>query len=180
MTRPDSVQALQILNNGGYLIPGEADSRAAHAAVMGAIGGISNARGLAQLYRPLALGGAYNGLLPALRDPLPMMGAVESAGYDEVTLTPTRFSLGFLKSIDNMHLAANDREGVLMSEEAFGHAGMGGSLGFADPKARMSFGYAMNRLGLGLGVNSRGQVLVDAVYRGMAYRPTGGGTWYAS
>ncbi|HEV7979907.1 hypothetical protein [Amycolatopsis sp.] len=83
-------------------------------------------------------------------------------------------------AVDNMHLAANDREGVLMSEEAFGHAGMGGSLGFADPNARMSFGYAMNRMGLGLGVNSRGQVLVDAVYRGMAYRPTGGGTWYAS
>jgi hypothetical protein len=38
----------------------------------------------------------------------------------------------------------------------------------------MSFGYAMNRMGLGVGVNSRGQALVDAVYRGMGYgRPAG-------
>jgi CubicO group peptidase (beta-lactamase class C family) len=66
-----------------------------------------------------------------------------------------------------------------MSEEAFGHSGMGGALGFADPRAKVSFGYAMNRQGVGIGVNERGQSLVDAVYRALGYRQiTDGGSWF--
>ena len=68
---------------------------------------------------------------------------------------------------------------VLLSEEAFGHVGMGGSVGFADPRARLSFGYSMNRQGGGLGANLRGQALTDAVYRALGYRqPPGGGIWF--
>jgi CubicO group peptidase (beta-lactamase class C family) len=37
-------------------------------------------------------------------------------------------------------------DSVILSEEAFGHLGNGGSLGFADPRARLSFGYTMNRM----------------------------------
>jgi CubicO group peptidase (beta-lactamase class C family) len=178
LTQPESVPGLLLLNNGGYMAPGESDSRAAHAAEMGAIGGISNARGLAGLYRPLALGGAYNGVRLVEESQIPQMSAVAVAGLDSVVLVPTRFALGFQKATDNTHLPANDREGLLISEDAFGHNGMGGSLGFADPGARISFGYAMNRQGPGLGVNERGQSLVDAVYRAIGYRQTGGGTWF--
>ena len=106
------------------------------------------------------------------------MSNVVVAGLDAVVGVPSRFGLGFQKATDNSHLAPNDREGLLVAEEAFGHNGMGGSLGFADPRERMSFGYAMNRQGAGLGVNERGQSLVDAVYRALGYRRTGGGTWY--
>jgi hypothetical protein len=53
-------------------------------------------------------------------------------------------------------------------------------VGFADPRARMSFGYTMNRQGSGLGVNPRGQSLIDAVYRALNYRRIGDdGSWYA-
>jgi hypothetical protein len=55
---------------------------------------------------------------------------------------------------------------------------MGGSLGFADPGARLSFGYAMTQMGPGLGVNARGQSLVDAVYRAVGYRAAPDGTWF--
>ncbi|WP_439660456.1 serine hydrolase domain-containing protein [Lentzea sp. HUAS TT2] len=179
LTQPESLPGLMLLNNGGYMAPGESDSRAAHAAEMGAIGGISNARGLAGMYRPLALGGAYNGVRLVQESQLPQMSNVAVAGLDAVVMVPSRFALGFQKATDNTHLAPNDREGLLMSEEAFGHNGMGGSLGFADPKARLSFGYTMNRQGPGLGVNERGQSLVDAVYRALGHRQTGGGTWFA-
>ena len=55
-----------------------------------------------------------------------------------------------------------------------------GSIGFADPRARMSFGYVMSRQGIGLGINERGQSLVDAAYRALGYRrPETGGIWYA-
>ena len=173
-TDPTSIQGLMLVNSGGYMTtPGESDSRAAHAAEMGAVGGITNARGLAGMYRPLALGGGE--LVSAAQ--LALMGAVSSASsVDAVVLVPSRFTLGFMKSTDNRHLPVADREGVLMSEDAFGHSGMGGSLGFADPRARMSFGYTMTRQGSGVGINARGQSLVDAVYGALGYESEGG-TW---
>jgi CubicO group peptidase (beta-lactamase class C family) len=177
LTDPTSVPALVLANSGGYmLVPGESDTRAAHAAEFGAVGGITNARGLAGMYRPLALGGA------PLVDPaqVALMAAVSAAtSVDAVLLVPTRWALGFVKTIDNRYLPVADREGVLMSEEAFGHPGMGGSHGFADPRARLSFGYTMSRQGTGTGVNERGQSLIDAVYRALGYRRIGdGGPWY--
>ena len=61
----------------------------------------------------------------------------------------------------------------------FGHVGMGGSLGFADPSARMSFGYTMNRQGLSVGLDERGQSLVDATYEALGYtRSARAGNWY--
>jgi len=37
---------------------------------------------------------------------------------------------------------------------AFGHPGMGGSLGFADPSKRLAVGYVMNRMIFGLDLRS--------------------------
>jgi CubicO group peptidase (beta-lactamase class C family) len=181
MTEPTSMQGLMLANSGGYMtMPGESDSRAAHAAVMGAVGGITNARGLAGMYRPLALGGAVDGVRLVSPERVARMGAIVSAtGFDAVCMVPSRFALGFMKCVDNRYLPPGDREGLLLPEEAFGHNGMGGSLGFADPRARISFGYAMNRQGIGLGVNERGQSLVDAAYRALGYRRVDdGGPWY--
>src|SRR6266545_3503980 len=108
-------------------------------------------------------------------------GAVSAAvAKDAVMLVPTRWATGFLKGSDNHHLAPGHNDSVILSEEAFGHLGNGGSLGFADPKARLSFGYVMNRLGGGIGLERRGQALVDAVYRALGYRrAASGGMWYA-
>ncbi|NUT53294.1 MAG: beta-lactamase family protein [Saccharothrix sp.] len=175
MSRPESMQALLVGNSGGYVAA--SDTRAAHAAQYGAVGGMSNARGLAGLYRPLALGGEYHGVRLVAEEQVPVMSAVVSAGFDEMLLAPTRFSLGFAKAAANRHLPPVER-GALMSEDAFGHSGMGGSLGFADPGARMSFGYAMTRMGPGIGVNERGQSLVDAVYRSLGHRRAPDGTWF--
>ncbi|HEY1920938.1 MAG TPA: hypothetical protein VGH27_35660 [Streptosporangiaceae bacterium] len=49
--------------------------------------------------------------------------------------------------------------------------------GFADPRARMSFGYAMNRHGAGAGLNERGQSLIDAAYRSLGYATDAFGSW---
>jgi len=181
LTEPASLPALVLGNNGGYMLkPGESDSRAAHAAEIGAVGGITNARGLAGMYRPLALGGSADGVRLVDESQLVAMGGVSSAtAVDAVVLVPTRWSAGFMKANDNRYLPEADREGVLLSEEAFGHAGMGGSLGFADPRARLSFGYVMTKQGSGLGVNERGQALVDATYEALGYRRAHGGIWYA-
>jgi CubicO group peptidase (beta-lactamase class C family) len=47
---------------------------------------------------------------------------------------------------------------------AFGHAGAGGSLGFADPEAGVGFGYVMNQMQLGLEEDLRAPALVRALY----------------
>jgi CubicO group peptidase (beta-lactamase class C family) len=175
---PASIPALVMLNNGGYLVPGEADTRAAHAAELPSVGGITNARGLAGMYRPLALGGACDGVRLVPEESLLRMAAVSSStGVDAVLQVPSRWSLGFVKGSDNRALRPADRSSVLISEDAFGHVGMGGSLGFAAPAARMSFGYSMNKQGPDVALGERGQALVDAVYRSLGYRAAPGG-WF--
>ncbi len=171
---PSSLPSLMFLNTGGYMTEPDYDSPVAHAAEIGGSGGITNARGLACLYAPLATGG--KGL--ATRDAIARMAAVSSAtGRDAVLLMPTRFSLGFMKSMDNRRLARGQDNSVILSEEAFGHAGFGGSIGFADPKAEMSFGFTMNKMGSGAGLTERGQCLVDAAYRCLGYRSSASDAW---
>jgi CubicO group peptidase (beta-lactamase class C family) len=162
---------LMLTNTGGYMDPGECDTRAAHAAQLPSTGAITNARGLAGLYRPLANAGAPLVSEAAVR----RMAAVESAGADSTILLPTRWSSGYAKTVDNRRIAPD--QSVLYAEEAFGHPGIGGSVGFADPRARMSFGYAMNRHGGGAGLNERGQSLIDAAYRALGYHTDATGTW---
>ncbi|HKA11254.1 MAG TPA: serine hydrolase domain-containing protein [Candidatus Dormibacteraeota bacterium] len=171
---PTSVTFLMLANNGGYMMPGECDTRAAHAAEIPSAGGISNARGLAGLYAPIANGGG-----PLLDEgSVRRMGAVSSAsGVDATLFLPTRFSLGFVKAIDNRRHPAGGNNSLILSEEAFGHSGLGGSIGFADPRARMSFGYAMNKHGAGMGLNDRGQSLIDAAYRSLGFTSDAFGTW---
>ncbi len=162
-TDPESLQARVVRNPG--LRPGDQDSRAAHAAILPSSGGITNARGLAGLYAPLACGG--QGFVDA--DTLQEMSRVQSASaIDAVLLVGMRFGLGFMKSADNRRGVKGATDSVIIPESAFGHAGMGGSLGFADPAARLSFGYTMNKQGRGVLLNERGQCLVDAVYRGLS------------
>lgn len=178
-TNKESIPALFYFNNGNWR-SGGANSRAGHAAEIGAANGITNARGLAGLYAPLANGGGK------LVDPrtLARMGEVSMATHDDATLRiPTRFALGFMKSMDNRRrsmaatLWGEDCDSVILGSAAFGHVGAGGSLGFADPVAGLSFGYTMNRMGPGLLMNERGQALVDAAYLSLGYRNKDGGVW---
>ena len=178
-TDKESVAALFYFNNGAWR-SGGANTRAGHAAEIGAANGITNARGLAGMYGPLANGGGD--LVDATT--LARMGEVSMATHDDATLRiPTRFALGFMKSMDNRRrsLAAKlwgeDCDSVILGSAAFGHVGAGGSLGFADPVAGLSFGYTMNRMGPGLLMNERGQSLVDAAYLSLGYRNKDGGVW---
>ena len=160
-------------NTGRHPGARDHDTRLAHAAVLPSQGGITNARGLAGLYAALANGGAP--LLSA--DGVARMGAVAAAtGYDAVLCAPTRFALGFVKTIDNRG-TGNFNASVILAETAFGHTGFGGSIGFADPAASLSFGYAMTKHGGGLGLNERGQGLIDAAYRAIGKTSDRGGSW---
>jgi len=180
MTDPTSVGARVLMNSGLVFAPGWIDTRAAHAAELPAFGGIGNARALAGMYRALAVGGSVDGVHLVDDGALAAMGAVASAtSVDATMLVPTRWSLGFVKSVDNSARGPGDRDGVILAEDAFGHVGMGGSIGFADPVARVSFGYTMNRQGMSTGLDTRAQSLIDATYTALGYRRSPrGGSWY--
>jgi CubicO group peptidase (beta-lactamase class C family) len=81
--------------------------------------------------------------------------APHSSGLDLVLGRPSRFGLGFQLTQPERPLGPNPR--------AFGHFGAGGSLGFADPDAELTFAYVMNRSGPRW-QNPRNRALVDAVY----------------
>ncbi len=176
LNRPDSIPALFLMNSGGF-IQGGAHSRAARAAEIGAANGMTNARGLAGMYAPLAVGGEASGVRLVDRAALAAMGEVSMATHLDATLMiPTRFAPGFMKSMDNRRRAGPNQSAILGSA-AFGHVGAGGSIGFADPEAGFSFGYTMNRMGDGLLLNACGQSLVDAAYRSFGYADDAGGVW---
>ncbi len=156
----------------------DANDPACHQAEIGSANGVTNARGLAGMYAPLANGGALGGTHLVGADTLARMGRVSMASHDDATLLiPTRFALGYMKSTDNRRVPNTVNASLLAGESAFGHVGAGGSLGLADPECAMSFGYAMNRMGTGLLMNERGQSLLDAAYRALGYRSDASGAW---
>jgi CubicO group peptidase (beta-lactamase class C family) len=167
---PDSLQRLAWLNTGGF-DPAEPEVLRAE---IGGGGGLASARGLARTYAPLAAGGG--GLVSP--EAISRMSEVSVAtGCDATLLLPTRFGLGFMKSMDNRRRPAGERDSVVLSSTAFGHVGAGGSIGFADPACGLAFGYAMNAMGNGILLDDRGQSLVDAAYRALGYRDVSGGVW---
>jgi len=167
---PNSISHLFTFNSG----KADFNTREVHAAEIGSANGIGNGRALALLYAPFANGGGTF----VSRDAVTRMGRVSSATQDDATLmASTRFGLGFMKSMDNRRISGAEGMSCILSEAAFGHVGMGGSIGFADPEAHMSFGYNMNQLGAGVLLNERGQSLVDAAYRALGYRSHAGGAW---
>ena len=176
LTDPTSIPALAFFNTGGYTAPGESDSRAAHAAEIGASGGISNARSVARMYAALAGGTRGRQLVSA--DTVARMARVASATSQDATgFIPSRFTLGYIKSIDNRGQPPGMQDTAILAEEAFGHSGFGGCIGFADPLAGVGFGYTMNRMGPGTLLNPRGQSLVDAAYRSLGYTSDASGSW---
>jgi CubicO group peptidase (beta-lactamase class C family) len=171
MTEPESVQALSYLNTGGW-IP---DDPEAYRAEIGGAGGISNARGQVAMYEPLAKNDG------SLVSPgrLKSMSMVSTATQKDFTLLqPTRFGPGFMKSVDNRHLRnAANRHSVILGDQAFGHVGAGGSIGFADPECGLAFSYTMTQMGNGILLNERGQSLVDAAYLALGYKNNKSGVW---
>ena len=167
MREPGSLSQLFVTNTGRA----DFNTPAMHAAELGSANGITNARGLAGMYAPLATGGG--GLLQP--DTVARMGRASAATHmDAMLLQPMRFGLGYMISTDNRAVGGDS---LLLGEHAFGHVGMGGSIGFADPALGLSFGYTMNRMGAGILLNERGQSLVDAAYRAAGLSGNASGAW---
>jgi CubicO group peptidase (beta-lactamase class C family) len=93
---------------------------------------------LARVYLPFASGGEHAGRRYVRGVTLePVYKRQGWSWHDRVLQKPLGWSHGFLK--EERHLFSPN-------PESFGHAGMGGALGWADPVEQMTFGYVMNRM----------------------------------
>ena len=155
-----SIPALAFFNTGKF----RADDPASYRAEFGAGGGITNGRALARLFAPLAVGGSLGGTRFFSESAIHQMSKTWVAGADQTLCMPSHFGLGLMKSMDNTYRPSGAFESCVIGQHAFGHAGAGGSMGFADPAFGFSFGYTMNQMGPGILLNERGQALVDAIY----------------
>ncbi|HEU5196697.1 MAG TPA: serine hydrolase domain-containing protein [Methylomirabilota bacterium] len=158
---PATLSGLDLMRFNAYRNPpeisgiGVVNTHAWRAAEVPSTNGHGNARGVARLYSGLAGAGTLDGvhiLDPAL---IAQACAAQVDGDDVVLQRPTRFGLGFQLTMPERKLGPNPR--------AFGHFGAGGSLGFADPDARVAFGYAMNQ-GRGGWQHKHVRHLIDLVY----------------
>ena len=154
---PNSMQFKSIFNPPDAMVPGLANSRSWRAAEIPAANGHSDARSLARLYGVLARGGELDGVRVLSAAAIDRAIEEQAIGVDAILLIPMRWGLGFGLTHPARPLGPNPR--------AFGHAGMGGSIGWADPDAKVGFGYVMNRLDAVLEtVDPRWPPLFDAVY----------------
>ena len=135
---------------------GAVNSAEWRAAELPAANGHTNARALATLYGALCRDGAAAGGL-LRRATVDAARTEQAAGPDEVLGVESRFGLGYILPASMSGFSVNPR--------AFGHAGMGGSLGFADPEAGLAFGYAMNQMqSRGGRLDARWAGLLQAAY----------------
>ena len=115
-----------------------ANTRDWRAAEMVAANAHANAWSLARMYAALANGGELEGTHLLSQATIDAARVEQSRGDDKVLHLESRFGLGFMMPAGMRYFSDNPR--------AFGHSGMGGSLAFADPEARLSVGYVMNQM----------------------------------
>jgi CubicO group peptidase (beta-lactamase class C family) len=158
----------ELLNNAGPMVQkalnnppktvADMNTRAWRAAEIPAGNAHTNARALARIYGALACGGKVDGIRVMSASGIERARAEQASGPDAVLFgLPTRFGLGF-------SLPPEDAGFGSSSGEAFGCPGAGGSIGFADPGAHIGFGYTMNQMQPGIGVDPRALRIINALY----------------
>ena len=133
---------------------GGSNSREWRTAGDGAATSFGTADGLARVYAALSRGGSLDGVQVLQEETI--KAAVQEQPLANVPGggVPGDFGLGY-QLLWKIH--------PLLPAGSFGHTGMGGSIGLADPEARLGFGFVMNQLG------SNGAThLLGAIYRSLA------------
>jgi len=154
---PGTIAWKALTVNGALTTTGDENAfntRAVHATEMPAANGITTARSLARMYA--ATVGPVDGIR-LIDDATVSLASAEAVnGPDAVLVFPSQFGMGFM-----LHGTLTP----MLSPSSFGHAGAGGSLGYADPDAQVGYGYVMNQMGGGIAGDPRTVNLTDAVRR---------------
>jgi CubicO group peptidase (beta-lactamase class C family) len=116
------------------------------------------ALGLARMYAALANGGEIDGVRLLSARSIDELRRVRSPGPDQM-LGPRRWASGVSLNHDGQYGPDPD---------AFGHAGWGGSVGFASVATNVAVAYVVNRMGSKLNGDPRAGSICDAVFRCVA------------
>ena len=119
--------------------------------------GHGNARGVARIYGALANGGEMDGVRLMSKAGLEAMIVEQHNQTELLQERPYHQGLGvLLNSPGAVHMGPNPR--------AFGHHGIGGSIGFGDSDARVGFGYSCNKMHAVGDNGPRARRLIDALF----------------
>ena len=153
---PEGVTFKAIANPRPVIDPALVNSREWRAAEVPAANGHATARSLAALYGALAKDGKVNDFRVLTPESIKRGYTVQSYGVDAVLGAVTRWGLGFALTQPETPIGPNPH--------TFGHPGAGGSIGFADPDARVGFGYTMNQMGADSLIDRRAATLFNALF----------------
>ena len=124
-----------------------------------AAGGTGNARAIARVHSLLANGGEVGGKRLMSEAGCRKALELQVEGQDLILAMPARFGMGF--GLPGQWLLAPHEDCIFWP-------GAGGALTVIDMKSRMSFGYAMNRMGSGMLVDRRPHALLSATWDALA------------
>jgi len=136
LSDPESMIGRMVFNPP--MVPEMVNTHEYRAAEIPAANGHTTARAVARIYGCLARGGELDGARLLRRETLARAVTEQVAGEDEALGWPTRLGMGFLLRTPEWCMGPSPR--------AFGHPGAGGSVGFADPDARLGFAYTPSRM----------------------------------
>ena len=122
---------------------------------MGALNGHSNARGVVDVMRVMALGGEAGGQRLLSQKTIDLVYDQQSDGVDQVLMVPFRFGIGFCLGSPTL---------PYIPDGAFFWGGWGGSLVVMHPERRLTISYVMNRMAPGIVGSDRSEAYVRAVY----------------
>ncbi len=124
-----------------------------------AAGGTGNGRSIAKVHALLANGGEVGGKRLMSEAGCRKALELQIQGVDLILAMPARFGMGF--GLPGEWLKTPHADCLFWP-------GAGGALSVIDMKSRMSFGYAMNRMGAGMLVDARPNALLQATWAALA------------
>ena len=126
-------------------------------ACLPSMNGVCTARSLAKMYAALSLGGALDGVRLLREDTLAEATRVQMKRPDRVVLYPLHWRLGYHRA-----------DALLMDvPSAFGHFGMGGAGGWANPELELAAAHVHNGFPLSLTGQMRTVMITAAIYESL-------------
>jgi CubicO group peptidase (beta-lactamase class C family) len=167
---PESTLGRALSCNGGLAEVGVFNTAELRAAELPAANGVTDARSLSRLYGALVGPVEADERFPAADrvlapETIAAATVCQTSGNDAVLFFESTFGLGFMTSSPFSPYGG---------PAGFGHAGAGGSVGFADPDAGLGCGYVMSKMQQNLSGDPRSSSLVRATYAAIGLTPAHG------